>query len=125
MSADRIVLVILTLQALLGFAHGNVMFNTVEVFSPYHANIVRLACSGGEGAVSFYNRISGTISNLTLADGMEVTRELTLQIGPESEGEYFCEVGGVRSETVTLVGELWYGFFEVGGEGGAKGNVHT
>lgn len=109
MSAQQNVLLVLTMQALLGFVQTNVTINTLEVSSRYHANIVRLACSGSEdAAVSFYYRVGGTTKNLTLGGGMVVTKEITLQIGPQDEGEYFCAIGGVRSNnSKILVGEFY------------------
>lgn len=110
MSAQQNVLVMLTVQMLLGFVHSDVVFSSFEVVSSYHENVVRLACTtagANKGAVAFYNRVGGTVRNLTLESALAISRELTLQITPESEGEYFCEIGGVRSNnTIILVGEL-------------------
>lgn len=110
MSTVQSVLLVLTAQTLLWFAHGNVDLSTVEVASRFHNNIIRLSCDGGaaEGAVSFHRTAGQTTSIVvSLDDGDPVTsRELTFQITPATEGEYHCEVAGERSNSVTFVGEF-------------------
>lgn len=97
------VLLMLLTVALLGFVHGTVVLNTIVVDSRYHPNTVRMSCVSDtdESVLSFHRRVN----NITRVV-VPASREMTLEITPEIEGEYYCMVNGEISNEVTLVGEF-------------------
>ena len=99
---------LLTVAVLLGVVHGTVVLNTLVSDSRYHPNTVRMTCSGGaeNGNLTFHNRVGNTSRLVVVEDGATVLRDLTLEITPATEGEYYCMVDGEQSNTVTLVGEF-------------------
>jgi hypothetical protein len=98
------VLFALTVQALLGYIHG-VQLNILEATGPYHSSTVKMACIGDTSSTvaALFYKVGPPDTELEVEGGNTV--ELTLEIGPEEEGEYYCEINQNRSDSVTLVGE--------------------
>lgn len=103
-------LLILILQALVGLPYSqSTRFSIVQDASRYHPSLVIMACgdSGASGLVKFFNRVGGIDRNVTLEDAVSIDgRELTIEVKPENEGEYYCRIGDQVSNRIVLVGEF-------------------
>lgn len=98
----------LLLAVLLGLVHS-IDLNKIEITSRFHPAIVRMACNGGgEASRSFYVKVPGENPRIVMLEsGNQVQKDITFEITPNREGEYYCEVGGERSNSVFVVGKLY------------------
>lgn len=94
----------LLLAVLLGLVHS-IDLNKIEITSRFHPAIVRMACNGGgEASRSFYVKVPGENPRIVMLEsGNQVQKDITFEITPNREGEYYCEVGGERSNSVFVV----------------------
>lgn len=96
----------LTLSVLFFSSDAQTITLTIlEISSPYHPTVIDLACNADTSTenVQFVSRIGGTNRTILPEGGGRLT---TVEINPLTEGEYFCQVGNLVSNTVILVGKL-------------------